>query len=235
MQFIKFPREVGRQRAIQQQFYKKAKFPRVIAAMDCTHVKILSPGGDDAEVYRNRKWFFSLNVQTLCDSHLNIMDIVAHFPGSTHDATKLRNSRIYSRFEGNEFGNAIVVADSGYPCNRWTMTPLLRVNTPTEALYNESQIRTRNCVERSYGVWKKRFPVLSLGIRLHSREVERTIVATAVLHNVCNLNNGEGAPPLDSEINAILNSQVSVPSISLRGQSDNIYRREIIQNHFETL
>lgn len=51
-------------------------------------------------------------------------------------------------------------------------------------LYNESQIRTRNVVERSYGVWKRRFPILSLGIRLDIERVEAIIVATAVLHNI---------------------------------------------------
>eukprot|EP00102_Acyrthosiphon_pisum_P023339 XP_016660549.1 PREDICTED: uncharacterized protein LOC107883951 isoform X2 [Acyrthosiphon pisum] len=52
-------------------------------------------------------------------------------------------------------------------------------------LYNESQIRTRNVVERSFGVWKRRFPVLSLGLRLQLKTVQAIIVATAVLHNIC--------------------------------------------------
>ena len=30
-------------------------FPGVIGAIDCTHVTIQSPGGDDAELYRNKK------------------------------------------------------------------------------------------------------------------------------------------------------------------------------------
>lgn len=45
------------------EFYTIAKFPKVIGAVDCTHIKIQSPGGDDAEIYRNRKGVFSLNVQ----------------------------------------------------------------------------------------------------------------------------------------------------------------------------
>lgn len=162
------------------------------------------------------------------------MDIVARWPGSTHDATILRNSRIYSRFEANEFRNAVVVADSGYPCKRWIMTPLSKVNTPSEALYNESQIRTRNCVERSYGVWKRRFPVLSLGIRMNVKEVQSIIVATAVLHNICNFKNDRNAPPVESdEVNAMIDMDVPVPSIAIT--NENIYRREIIRNHFETL
>jgi len=51
-------------------------------------------------------------------------------------------------------------------------------------VYNEAQIRTRNSVERSYGVWKKTFPVLTVGINMNLKFVESIIVATAVLHNI---------------------------------------------------
>ncbi|KAG0432420.1 hypothetical protein HPB47_020858 [Ixodes persulcatus] len=44
-------------------FYKIGKFPSVTGCIDCTHVKIKGPGGPNGEVYRNRKGFFSLNVQ----------------------------------------------------------------------------------------------------------------------------------------------------------------------------
>ena len=252
--FISFPSSVEKQRELQNQFYKLARFPRVIAAIDCTHVEIISPGllkrqctsktvtlifvflgGEDAELYRNRKGFFSINTQTLCDSKLNIMDIVCRWPGSTHDATILRNSRIFNRFEAGEFRNCIVVGDSGYPCNRWLMTPLARITSPAEALYNESQIRSRNCIERKYGVWKRRFPVLSLGIRVHLEEVEAIVVATAVLHNVCNLKNDLDPPPTSAEISALIESESRLPLFASSGQSDDFFRRQIIENHFQNL
>jgi len=162
-----------------------------------------------------------------------MLDIVCRWPGSTHDATILRNSRIYSKFEANTSGNAIVVGDSGYPCNRWLMTPLTRVGTSAEALYNESLIRTRNCVERSYGVWKRRFLVLSLGIRLKVKEVEAIVVATAVLHNICNLNNDTTAPSVPEHIEALIDTEVAMPAFAT--SSNNFYRSEIIMNHFENL
>ncbi|KAG0444205.1 hypothetical protein HPB47_014053 [Ixodes persulcatus] len=46
-----------------REFFEMARFPGVTACIDCTHVRINSPGGDDAEVYRNRKGVFSINVQ----------------------------------------------------------------------------------------------------------------------------------------------------------------------------
>lgn len=44
-------------------FYKIANFPGVTGCIDCTNVRIKSPGGDEAEVFRNRKGVFSVNVQ----------------------------------------------------------------------------------------------------------------------------------------------------------------------------
>lgn len=70
---------------------------------------------------------------------------------------------------------------------------------PQEILFQEALLRTRNVVERSYGVWKRRFPILSLGIKLDYTRVQAVIVACAVLHNIAVLN-AENEPPLDHAI-----------------------------------
>lgn len=113
-----------------------------------------------------------------------IRDIDARWPGSSHDSTIFLNSSIYRRLEANEFGNGLIVGDGGYAVKNYLLAPLLYPIMRAENLYQESQIRTTNVVERSYGVWKRRFPVLSLGIRLDLNKVEAIIVATAVLHNI---------------------------------------------------
>ena len=88
-----------------QEFFNIRAFPRVIGAIDCTHVRIRNPGGDHAEHFRNRKSFFSINVQTVSDANRRIQSIVARWPGSAHDSTIFRHSRLRARFENNEFGN----------------------------------------------------------------------------------------------------------------------------------
>lgn len=42
--FILLPKNREEILSVQEGFYKIARFPRVIAALDCTHVKIISPG-----------------------------------------------------------------------------------------------------------------------------------------------------------------------------------------------
>lgn len=73
--FIKTPETEEERKEVCEAFYAKASFPRCIGAIDCTHIRIQSPGGENAENYRNRKGFFSLNVQTICDANLKVLFI----------------------------------------------------------------------------------------------------------------------------------------------------------------
>jgi hypothetical protein len=75
--FVKFPSSAHERRDIMNQFFQLSGLPGVIGAIDCTHVPIQSPGGQDAEIYRNRKGYFSINVQLICDCQGFIMDVVA--------------------------------------------------------------------------------------------------------------------------------------------------------------
>lgn len=185
--FIKFPITEEEVEKVRQGFYQIARFPRCIGAIDCTHVKIRSPGGNSAELYRNRKQFFSINVQTVCDSNLQIQNIVCRWPGSAHDANIFKNSVIRGKFEHGLMGESLLVGDSGYPLKKYFMTPLSNPQTVAEERYNESQIRTRNPIERCYGVWKRRFPILATGINVDLETAKTVIVATAVLYNISNI------------------------------------------------
>lgn len=106
-------------------------------------------------------------------------------------------------FDDGAYGNAVLVGDSGYSCSRYMMTPFDNCLSPAEQLYNEAQIRTRNPVERCFGIWKRRFPVLSLGLRVHLDKVFPIIVATTVLHNILR-RRGEAVPPFEPQFEANL-------------------------------
>ncbi|KAF7989187.1 hypothetical protein HCN44_007717 [Aphidius gifuensis] len=107
-----------------------------------THLTLLpyypsGPGGNDAELYRNKKGFFSINVQVVCDADLEIIDIVARWPGSVHDSTIFLNLNIHTNFEAGRYGDVLLVDDSGYALSSYLLTPLRNPQTPAENLYNE--------------------------------------------------------------------------------------------------
>lgn len=49
--FIIFPTSDEELRQCKRDFYNIAKFPKVIAAIDCTHVKIISPGNTKSSLF----------------------------------------------------------------------------------------------------------------------------------------------------------------------------------------
>ncbi|KAK0141908.1 putative nuclease HARBI1 [Merluccius polli] len=82
---------------IKAQFAEIADFPNVIGAIDCTHIAIKAPS-EGEYAYVNRKHFHSLNVQIICDAQMCLTNIVARWPGSTHDSFVLTNSSVGNRF-----------------------------------------------------------------------------------------------------------------------------------------
>ncbi len=68
---------------IKLDFWRICAFPNVVGTIDCTHIKIPCPGGEN-ELFRNREGF-SLNVQAVSGANLEIQNIVVRWPGSVHD------------------------------------------------------------------------------------------------------------------------------------------------------
>lgn len=113
--YIRMPQNEEEIVNTRQGFYNISRFPRCIGALDCTHIKLQSPGGEDPEIYRIRKGFFSMNVQAICNADLQFLNLVARWPGSAHDSTIFNNSRIRATFENAELGDNLIIGDSGYP------------------------------------------------------------------------------------------------------------------------
>ena len=57
----------------------------MLGCIDGTHVSIVAPSNNE-ENYLNRKNAHSINIQAICNSELKFIDVVAKWPGSTHDA-----------------------------------------------------------------------------------------------------------------------------------------------------
>lgn len=179
--FIYFPTN-DELRQLEIEFFQKSGFPGVIGAIDCTHVPIVSPGGNDAELFRNRKGWFSINVQIMCDSKMIIRNIVASWQGSTHDSRIFNESTLREKLLTLPARNHIL-GDQGYPCMQYLLTPLQNPQTAAERRYNFVHSSTRMVIERVNGVLKRRFPCLGTLLRFTPHKSCVTITACAVLHN----------------------------------------------------
>lgn len=220
--FISMPNTHQDRNRIKSEFFNISSFPNVIGCIDCTHIKIQSPGGSRAELYRNRKGYFSLNVQVICDANLKIMDVICRWPGSVHDTTIINDSHIRADFESGVYGSDYLLGDSGYPCRAYLLTPFLRPSTPSEEAYNQAHIKTRNTVERCFGVLKRRFPCLSMGLRVKLPTSMNIIVACCVLHNLALNHNDHIEDATNSSLeldeqedtgpNSVINENTSVRS-----------------------
>lgn len=145
---------------------------------------------------------------------MEITDLVARWQGSVHDTTIFNNSRIRALFEAGIFGDALLLSDGAYPVQSYLMTPLRNTETRAQELYNESLIRTRNTIERVFGIWKRRFPILALGSRFSKvQKVLPVIVATAILHNSAR-RAGDPIPPDDPAL------QLPVPWVEILEQGN---------------
>lgn len=163
-------------------FFAIAGFPNVIGAIDGTHIRIQAPATHE-HLYVNRKGYHSINVQAICNAKLKIINCVARWPGSTHYSRILMNSQIHNAFQRGDV-QGVLLGDSGYPLKSWLLTPFLNPSTVPQMRYNTAHAKTRNVIERCFGVLKRRFHCLHGELRMTPERVCNIICACVVLHNM---------------------------------------------------
>uniref|UniRef100_A0A8C5MN25 DDE Tnp4 domain-containing protein n=1 Tax=Leptobrachium leishanense TaxID=445787 RepID=A0A8C5MN25_9ANUR len=181
-EFIHFPTDRASWRKVKLDFFQVKGFPKVLGAIDCTHVALRRPTNHE-ELYRNRKQFHSLNVQVVCDADQRIMSVRPGNPGSFHDSRIWQESSLATLLDEGQMPDG----DKGYACQPWLLTPLRNPQTPAEVQYNSAHCATRNVIERTFGVLKYRFLCLdkSGGYLLYSPlKAADIVLACCILHNV---------------------------------------------------
>ncbi|CAG9109077.1 unnamed protein product [Plutella xylostella] len=233
--YIKFPE--GAEANINRELFKELGrhgrwpgLPGIDGAIDCTHVKIVStPACEHHEVYRNRKCDFSINVQVTVGPRTEILDIVARWAGSMHDSRIFQMSALYMKYtQGMLTGR--LVGDSGYPALPFVLTPIRpEPEDPPSIRYNRAQIKTRNIVERTFGIWKRRFPCLSRGLGNKLVTVSNIIVACAVLHNISlQLNDDMSFNPTQPD-----DEPEAMENVAANTRDGFLLRQFLIENYFQ--
>ena len=64
-----------------EDFEQVSCLPRVIGAIDGSHICIIAPS-EDEYAYVNRKRYHSINIQAICNANLILRDVIAKWPVS---------------------------------------------------------------------------------------------------------------------------------------------------------
>lgn len=165
--------------------------PKVVGAIDGTHIHIKAPK-EDTISYVNRKKYTSIILQGVCDSGMNFIDCLVGWPGSVHDAKVLQNSEVYSNVLQNGkdylFGaEGYLLGDAAYPLKEWLMTPFKNFGqlTQEQKVYNEAHSSTRCIIERAFALLKGRFRKLKYMDVEILEDILLFIMASCILHNIC--------------------------------------------------
>ena len=92
------------------------------------------------------------------------------------------------RFEDRTIKHGWLSGYSGYPLRPWLLTPVLNPTSPQEVRYNETHMKTRSIVERSFGLLKSRLRCIdtSGGTPLYTPlKCCDIVIVVVVLHNLC--------------------------------------------------
>ena len=167
-----------------RKFYDIWGMPGVVGAIDGTHIAIEKPHVDNSKLFRCRKGFFSINVQSACGPDLLLHNVVARWPGSVNDSRIFQNSLLYAELEHNLPPRYHLLGDAAYPLKRFILTPLSAPRDAHETAYNTSHSQTRKVIEQAFGVLKRRFGYLGKKVRTDLDTTKAIIVASMVMHNI---------------------------------------------------
>uniref|UniRef100_A0AAR2JYS2 DDE Tnp4 domain-containing protein n=1 Tax=Pygocentrus nattereri TaxID=42514 RepID=A0AAR2JYS2_PYGNA len=190
--------------------------------MDGTHIPIKTPAENEGDCV-NRKSFPSINLQIIYDATNTITNLEAKWPGSVDDAQIFCESALYNKFEKGKPGkhllwftfsvwlhcfslnhyipcvltgqyNGLLLADRGYPCMPYMMTPYPDPEPGLQSRYNLALSKTRARVETTVGILKDRFQCMR-GLRVTPDRACDITVACVVLHNIATIT-GEQHPAI---------------------------------------
>ena len=202
-------------------------FPNVIGCVDGSHIRLHGVPKETENDFVNRKRFHSINVQFISDHRFKFVDVVAEWPGSTHDSFIFSQSDVKEYLQRNHttLEKGILLGDSGYGLTNYFMTPYENPVTPEQRRFNRAQKSTRCSVERAIGQFKKRFYCMHRGLRVLPEKACMLIGTCAILYNIAILRNEE--PFDDDDIDEEF--ECDEPANPIRGSA--LARGQMMRDH----
>ena len=201
--YVKFPTNADLQDVIQG-FDRVWGFPNCGGAIDATHIPIIAPVAAHGD-YINRKGWYSIILQAVCDYKYIITDINVGWPGRVHDARVFGNSELFLKGERNDlFPNwpkklispakepsipIVLLGDAAYPLKAWLLKPYTHQANLTAAqhLFNYKLSRARMTIENTFGRLKGRWRCLQKRLDVTVEFACTVVTACVILHNLCEM------------------------------------------------
>lgn len=155
---ISFPDADAELQRIKEGFYgPRRQIPNVVGCVDGSLIPIKRPSQNEV-AYVSRRNTHDINVQGVCSHDMKFTNLVARWPGATHDAFIWNTCNLNRRFREGDFGHeAFLLGDSAYPLRPWLLTPVLQPQNEAEERYNRHHRRMRQKIECTFGRWKMRW------------------------------------------------------------------------------
>lgn len=197
------------------------------AALDGIAIKIAEPASRDVpnpSTYYNRKGFFALNIQALCDSSYRFLFVSALTPGSTHDSTALSMSSLSSLVSREESGlldKYWIAADEAYVCTKRIICPWPGKNLSIEKdCFNYWQSSARIHIEQAFGILVARWGIFWRPMRIRISKSAKVVAVCCKLHNFIIDNSDTTAVPQPSGLDNSTNNEPVDTDLHLQDTCD---------------
>lgn len=168
-------------------------FKDAVGSLDGSHI-YASCSLEDAYRYRNRKGQLTQNVLAVVDHRRMFTFVLPGWEGSAHDGRVLSDAVHRHGFSAPE--GKYYLADAGYSNSLLTLTPYRGVRyhlrevwitglkpESLKELFNLRHSSLRNVVERTFGIFKRRFQIFEAAPPFSSLVQARLVYACTALHN----------------------------------------------------
>ncbi|ETV75948.1 hypothetical protein H257_09907 [Aphanomyces astaci] len=142
-------------------------FKGSVGALDGMHVPVIPPPSG-AKPFRNQKGYMSQNILAACTFDLKFTYVLAGWEGSASDGRVLEDALLNKGF--------VIPPGKMYLGNQKTQSP--------KELYNLRHAQQRNCIERIFGVLKKRFRILVTAPEYLFPSQVNLVYALCAMHNI---------------------------------------------------
>lgn len=121
-------------------------------------------------------------MQVSCTTANVVTSVDANFPGSVHDQRIFRRSALNRSLHAPGSTDA-VLGDSGYAVTHHVFTPYLNPAGEAQRAYNRAQVQGRLCIERVFGIIKRRWAAVGKKVNYSAEKACRYFACSCILHN----------------------------------------------------